>query len=575
MYIRAQSPESSNCCGSLAPLAPLISSSHSSRADDGGGGKSPASPFYSLSVSSVSRATAAAADHHGASIIPAKNANNNNGSKSKSKGSISFSIDDNYNYNYDDEYVTRRREDVLAPPPRVESEYFRPRVENKCLSTRDFSSDSIYDHAVVENEDRIVNFVSPCKSSLDVEGCAELAQTCSSSLHQQQQTQTTTTTTEDSSSVLQQKWSTWSSTDSLKSINQDDDSEERRNSDQFSLKSALNEDALFYRSYGALRHQQQQPGSSTSIGLHRKWSDSSCSLDSIDQEDEDKTAPAFLGSHHMSKSNIDTHTHNHHHSSNGIHSNETIRFKGLSGMLHKKWSASNCSLDSIDNEDEEDNYEIVSRFPPLIESVRLKDPTPMFHCRNDKEGPIMSSSSSSIGNRSEDSSGSVVSDVDSPGDMEVESSLRGGSHSQLNLSSLESSLPIKRGLSRFWNGKAKSFAFLQDVSSLATLADLAKPENPYNKRRRFSSGFGMRPSSPLSRPNTAGISKKPPSGTGKSCLAIAVAMGSKVENGPKCLSPQSALRNAQRSFSLSDLDHHGINPDAAPAAANTMTRMRR
>ncbi|OAE29399.1 hypothetical protein AXG93_2090s1050 [Marchantia polymorpha subsp. ruderalis] len=503
MYIRAQSPESSNCCGSLAPLAPLISSSHSSRADDGG-------------------RAAAAADQRaldagiGIGTSPAKNVDHINGSKRKNSSSISFRIDDGFNYGDD----------------------------------------------VFENEDRIVNF------------------SCSSSLHQhqhqqQQQQKETQTTTEDSSSVLQQKWSTSSSSDSLKSINQDDDSEERRKSDQFSLKSALNEDALFYhRSFGAAHHhqQQQRPGSPPSIGLHRKWSDSSCSLDSIDQEDEDKMAPAFPGSHHhhhMSSNN----------NSNGISNTEAPRLKGLSGMLHKKWSASNCSLDSIDNDDdEEDNYEIGSRFPPLIESVRLKDPSPMFHCRNDKEGPIVSSSSSSIGNRSEDSSGSVVSDVDSPGDMEVESSLRGGSHSQLNLSSLESSLPIKRGLSRFWNGKAKSFAFLQDVSSLATLADLAKPENPYNKRRRFSSGFGMRPSSPLSRPHTAGISKKPPSGTGKSCLAIAVAMGSKVENGPKCLSPQSALRNAQRSFSLSDLEHHGINPDvshAHAAAASTMTRMRR
>ncbi|XP_057956971.1 protein OXIDATIVE STRESS 3 LIKE 5 [Malania oleifera] len=50
-----------------------------------------------------------------------------------------------------------------------------------------------------------------------------------------------------------------------------------------------------------------------------------------------------------------------------------------------------------------------------------------------------------------------------------------------SLGSLEESLPIKRGLSNHFSGKSKSFANLAEVSRVE---DLAKPENPFNKRRR-------------------------------------------------------------------------------------------
>ena len=43
----------------------------------------------------------------------------------------------------------------------------------------------------------------------------------------------------------------------------------------------------------------------------------------------------------------------------------------------------------------------------------------------------------------------------------------------------------RRGLSNFFSGKSRSFANLQDAASAVTSArDLAKPENPFNKRRR-------------------------------------------------------------------------------------------
>jgi hypothetical protein len=41
----------------------------------------------------------------------------------------------------------------------------------------------------------------------------------------------------------------------------------------------------------------------------------------------------------------------------------------------------------------------------------------------------------------------------------------------------------RRGLSNFFSGKSRSFANLQDAA-VTTAQDLAKPENPFNKRRR-------------------------------------------------------------------------------------------
>ncbi|TVU07757.1 hypothetical protein EJB05_41126 [Eragrostis curvula] len=53
------------------------------------------------------------------------------------------------------------------------------------------------------------------------------------------------------------------------------------------------------------------------------------------------------------------------------------------------------------------------------------------------------------------------------------------------MDALDDALPIKRGLSNFFSGKSRSFANLQDAAAAVTSArDLAKPENPFNKRRR-------------------------------------------------------------------------------------------
>ncbi|KAF9616322.1 hypothetical protein IFM89_029098 [Coptis chinensis] len=55
------------------------------------------------------------------------------------------------------------------------------------------------------------------------------------------------------------------------------------------------------------------------------------------------------------------------------------------------------------------------------------------------------------------------------------------SNNRLGSQNREKVLASQRGLSNFYAGKSKSFANLLEVT---TIAELAKPENPYNKRRR-------------------------------------------------------------------------------------------
>ncbi|KAL1532631.1 hypothetical protein AAHA92_32615 [Salvia divinorum] len=59
---------------------------------------------------------------------------------------------------------------------------------------------------------------------------------------------------------------------------------------------------------------------------------------------------------------------------------------------------------------------------------------------------------------------------------------------------LEEALPISRGLSRFYNGKSRSFANLADALSIKDIKELAKPDyaciHKMRKRRRNMLGGG-------------------------------------------------------------------------------------
>ncbi|XP_015869910.3 protein OXIDATIVE STRESS 3 LIKE 1 isoform X2 [Ziziphus jujuba] len=90
-----------------------------------------------------------------------------------------------------------------------------------------------------------------------------------------------------------------------------------------------------------------------------------------------------------------------------------------------------------------------------------------------------SCSSSSIGRNSDLSGGS--SDGEESANDEVQSSYKGPLGT---MDALEEVLPLKRGISKFYGGKSKSFTSLADASSVSSIKDLAKPENPYNKKRK-------------------------------------------------------------------------------------------
>lgn len=97
-----------------------------------------------------------------------------------------------------------------------------------------------------------------------------------------------------------------------------------------------------------------------------------------------------------------------------------------------------------------------------------------------EEDEDRSSSSSSIGRNSDDSPAGQSSS-DSEGE-EVQSSSKHGALG--NLEDLEAVLPIKRGISNFYAGKSKSFTSLSDATSCSSLKDIAKPENPYTRKRK-------------------------------------------------------------------------------------------
>ncbi|CAI9298044.1 unnamed protein product [Lactuca saligna] len=123
----------------------------------------------------------------------------------------------------------------------------------------------------------------------------------------------------------------------------------------------------------------------------------------------------------------------------------------------------------------------------------------------EEEEECNSSSSSSIGDDSDD---------DREGDVESRYAYdhhnNNGSFDDA-IQALEQALPIRRGISSFYNGKSKSFTSLADVwpstssssSSSNSIQDIAKPENAYTRKRKNLGAFK------LSNINTGRISKKP------------------------------------------------------------------
>eukprot|EP00250_Pteridium_aquilinum_P018238 c24000_g1_i3 orf=713-2032(+) len=141
------------------------------------------------------------------------------------------------------------------------------------------------------------------------------------------------------------------------------------------------------------------------------------------------------------------------------------------------------------------------------------------------------------------------------GEAEVQSEFKGPSSFSVGFS------PPRKGLSRFYAGKSRSFSCLADVVSLK---DLAKPESPYAKKRKCNVGRSSnasRPQLPPLQKGAASISKKSVY-NGKSTLALAVAMSTREDvlsvedNGTQKFVGVQRCQSSpltSRSYSLSDL----------------------
>nr|GLL27802.1 uncharacterized protein LOC109148139 [Ipomoea trifida] len=195
-----------------------------------------------------------------------------------------------------------------------------------------------------------------------------------------------------------------------------------------------------------------------------------------------------------------------------------------------------------------------------------------------------SSSTSSIGRNSDDSPGGRSSsgggDADGDGE-EVQSSFKGGALD--NLEALEEVLPIKRGISKFYAGKSKSFTSLSHAASCSSLNEIVKPENAYTRKRKnllAYNNFFNKNRNQMHQSNIGGLYKRPTNS--RSSLALAATQEGNFNSNPSppCsflppLPPQTQSYSIEsssppeqkfrgwRSFSLFDLQ------GAAAGAPNT------
>ncbi|GJV92160.1 hypothetical protein Tco_1539973 [Tanacetum coccineum] len=176
-----------------------------------------------------------------------------------------------------------------------------------------------------------------------------------------------------------------------------------------------------------------------------------------------------------------------------------------------------------------------------------------------EEDCISSSGSSSIGKNSDDDN------EDDDHASDAESTYRYDDHSNTNnmmrngsiddaIQAIEEALPIRRGISTFYNGKSKSFTSLADVwpSSTPSIKDIAKPENAYSRKRRnllastLLSSKNKNRAFQLSNINTGRISKKPKATTPR------FALESNEDPKPLLLTKQNL--SSMRSFSMVNLN---------------------
>ncbi|TXG69897.1 hypothetical protein EZV62_004832 [Acer yangbiense] len=146
----------------------------------------------------------------------------------------------------------------------------------------------------------------------------------------------------------------------------------------------------------------------------------------------------------------------------------------------------------------------VMSFEDQIREERIQFPS-QFRERRSKVGVMEAEAVSTVSSESEVDEEEVVSSASSPSPPPQKHFTKGDP--LLDMSSLLHQLPFKRGLSKHYQGKSQSFTSLSEVTCVE---DLAKPENPNNKRLKSCKSYAViaenppnpkKPSSSKSRPN--------------------------------------------------------------------------
>lgn len=157
---------------------------------------------------------------------------------------------------------------------------------------------------------------------------------------------------------------------------------------------------------------------------------------------------------------------------------------------------------------------------------------------------------------------------------------------------ISGSWSCRRGISKFYCGKSKSFTTLADISSSSSAKDLAKPENAYTRKRKnllaFSINWDRRHYSPLrgaAAPPGGSVPKRPAnsrrssaagsdggssSSVGRECDPPRVRPPLPPNNGN--VSPPQRCHFSMRSFSLMDLQGATVSGPSSIVPSDKLQR---
>lgn len=119
---------------------------------------------------------------------------------------------------------------------------------------------------------------------------------------------------------------------------------------------------------------------------------------------------------------------------------------------------------------------------PCFDQFKINDVNVM------EEDDHLSSSSSSSSSIGDDSSTSSSFDTTDDASSDSSPPHDSSNSSYYDLSDLMAQLPIKRGLSKFYQGKSQSY--ISDLSRLTSIEDLAKKESPYRRKMKACKSYG-------------------------------------------------------------------------------------